>query len=159
MPDMVPATIITGRLALLEFFLASGSSAPVRIEHGCGTVAWIVETGSTKCTVIPAVSAARAKVLLEPFSSLWQLAIRELLWLILLVAWPIHALTLSPGWAPSLFLRMSGTYKMPQLASFSVSRYIRHLKGHPGGSPLLLSASGSERATLSEVFQLSSADV
>lgn len=44
MPDMVQAAIVTGRLALLEFFLASGSSAPVRIEHGCGTVAWIVGT-------------------------------------------------------------------------------------------------------------------
>ena len=43
-PDMVPAAIVTGRLALLEFFLASGSSAPVRTEHGGGTVAWIVET-------------------------------------------------------------------------------------------------------------------
>ena len=41
MPDMVQAAIVTGRLALLEFFLASGSSAPVRIEHGCGTVAWV----------------------------------------------------------------------------------------------------------------------
>lgn len=33
MPDMVQAAIVTGRLALLECFLASGSSAPVRIKR------------------------------------------------------------------------------------------------------------------------------
>ena len=49
MPDMVQAAIVTGRLALLEFFLASGSSAPMSIEmwhsrlnHG--------NSGGTKCT-------------------------------------------------------------------------------------------------------------
>ena len=34
----------TGDMALLGIFLASGSSAPVRIECGAGAAAWIVGT-------------------------------------------------------------------------------------------------------------------
>ena len=38
------AAMGTGFMALLGIFLASGSSAPVRIECGAGAAAWIVGT-------------------------------------------------------------------------------------------------------------------
>ena len=38
----VLVAIFTGNMVLLGFFLFSGSSAPVRIEHGGGAAAWIV---------------------------------------------------------------------------------------------------------------------
>ena len=37
-----PVAIGTVDMVLLGFFLFSGSSAPVRIEHGGGAAAWIV---------------------------------------------------------------------------------------------------------------------
>ena len=39
-----PATVCIGDMVLLRFFLASGSSASVRIEHGDGAAAWIAGT-------------------------------------------------------------------------------------------------------------------
>lgn len=33
-----------GDVGLLGLFLASGNSGPVRVEHGGGTAAWIVES-------------------------------------------------------------------------------------------------------------------
>ena len=133
-PDMVPAAIVTGRLALFEFFLASGSTAPVRTEHGGGTVAQTVETLAAQVQVH---QLSQPQEPLEPFSSLWQLAIRRPLWLILLCC-----------------LAHSGTYTFPRLgssvsppvrhlqdpwlASFSVFQYIGHLRGYPGGSPSLV---------------------
>ena len=38
----VSVTIVTGCMVLLAFFLTSGTSAPVRFEHGGGTAAWIM---------------------------------------------------------------------------------------------------------------------
>ena len=40
----VPAAIVIGSMTLLGFFLASGSSAPVRTEHGDGIAPRIVGT-------------------------------------------------------------------------------------------------------------------
>lgn len=39
---MLLVSIVTGGMVLLGFFLASGSSALVRIKHGGSTAAWIV---------------------------------------------------------------------------------------------------------------------
>ena len=70
-------------------------------------------SGSTKCAGTPAVSAA--ELLLEPFSILWQLAIRGLLWLILLCC-----------------LAHSRTYTFPRLGFF-LSPHVRHLQDAPVG--------------------------
>ena len=40
----VTAATVTGDVVILEIFLASGSSAPVRIEHGGDAAAWIAGT-------------------------------------------------------------------------------------------------------------------
>ena len=40
----VRAATVTGDVVILEIFLASGSSAPVRIEHGGDAAAWIAGT-------------------------------------------------------------------------------------------------------------------
>ena len=40
----VPVAIVTGSMVLLGFFLASGSSAPVRVEHEGSTAVWIMGT-------------------------------------------------------------------------------------------------------------------
>lgn len=71
-------------------------------------------SGSTKCAGTPAVSAA--ELLLEPFSILWQLAIRGLLWLILLCC-----------------LAHSHTYTFPRLGFFFLSPHVRHLQDAPVG--------------------------
>ena len=115
MPDMVPAAIVTGRLALLvfsSFWQLYSSENWAWTWHSCLDCA---NSGSAKCAGTPAVSAARAMVL-EPFSSLWQLAIRGLLWLILLCC-----------------LAHSHTYTFPRLGSFSVSPHVRHLQDAPVG--------------------------
>ena len=40
----VTAATDTGDMMILEIFLASGSSAPMRIEHGGDAAAWIAGT-------------------------------------------------------------------------------------------------------------------
>ena len=85
------------------------------------------DPGSTKCSEALISLGTEAMALLEPFSSLWQLAFKEPLWLVLL--W--HSKSLS-GW------------------SFSVAS----LKGTPLAGVLLhcSAQSGTQRATLSRVF-------
>lgn len=99
-------------------------------------------SGGAKCVGTPTASATR--VLLESFPSLWKLVIRGSLWLVLCC------------------LTHSGTYSPPnpQVGVLLCFSTCQAFTGSPGKSPtLLLGASGAQRATLSGVFHLYSADV
>ena len=72
-----PVAIGIGDTVLLGFFLASGSSAPLKTE--CGVVLPLdcrTDSGGIKCAGMLAASGAEGMGLLEPFSSFWQLVFK-----------------------------------------------------------------------------------
>ena len=95
-----------GDMVLLGCFsLASGSSGPVRIEHGGGAAAWITGT-----LVAPSVQddnslRLRSHGTIESFSSLWQLVSKGPPWLgSFSIAWHIRHLKGHPLWGLSLLV-------------------------------------------------------
>lgn len=158
----VPAAIVTGDMALLEFFIDSGNSVSGRTELGGGTPPWIMGT--------LAVPIVQGHQLPQP-QDLWshwslslacQLAIRGAIWLVLLcclahsgtsrthqlvsfsVSFQVRHFQDPLVGVLSCFLAFWALKGPPWLGFFSAFHHIRHLKGHTGGGPsLLLSTSGA----------------
>ena len=92
-----------------------------------------------------AVSAREGMVLLQSFSSLWQLAFKRPLWLVLFcyLAWQAFK---GPTWLRSFSVAWSIRKLMPPptptlLGNFSIAWHVKHLKGHSlWGLSLLVSA-------------------
>jgi len=85
----------------------------VKIEHGSDAFASIAGTlGGTKCVGMLAVSAREAMVLLQSFSSLWQLAFKRPLWLVLFCYLACQALK-GPTWLRSFSVAWSIRKLMP----------------------------------------------
>ena len=108
------ATLGSGDTSLLGFFLASGSSATMRTEYGGGT--GCLDCGDfwgARCTEKSVAMGAEDMTLLEFFSSLWKLTLREPLWLILIY-----------------YLAEGAVKWQPWLGVLLCSLYSRHSKNH-----------------------------
>ena len=108
------ATLGSGDMSLLGFFLASGSSATMRTEYGGGT--GCLDCGDfwgARCTEKSVAMGAEDMTLLEFFSSLWKLTLREPLWLILIY-----------------YLAEGAVKWQPWLGVLLCSLYSRHSKNH-----------------------------
>ena len=114
------ATLGSGDMSLLGFFLASGSSATMRTEYGGGT--GCLDCGDfwgARCTEKSVAMGAEDMTLLEFFSSLWKLTLREPLWLIL-IYYLAEGAALVGG--PSLFSVQQALKEPPLLGSFSIGQ-------------------------------------
>ena len=120
------------------FFFASGSSAPVRVEHEGGTASWLLGT-----LVVPNVRGHELP-LLQDLWPYWSLVLSPLylvirsLWPVFLTALPIQAQRGLPCMGPfSVFWCVRHIEGPPCLGSYSVDGHVRHLKGYPGRGPTL----------------------
>lgn len=113
-------------MSLLGFFLASGSSVTMRTERGGGT--GCLDCGNfwgARCTEKSVAMGAEDMALLEFFSSLWKLTLKEPLWLILIY-----------------YLAEGAVKQQPWLGILLCALYSRHSKNHIcWGLSLLVSCS------------------
>ena len=113
-------------MSLLGFFLASGSSVTMRTERGGST--GCLDCGNfwrARCTEKSGAMGAEDMALLEFFSSLWKLTLKEPLWLILIY-----------------YLAEGAVKQQPWLGILLCSLYSRHSKNHIcWGLSLLVSCS------------------
>ena len=110
-----------GSVVLLGFFLASGSSVQWRSSV---EVAWLLGSQGAWWHQVhrDADNINHRSYVPVSLSSLWQMALKGLPWLVLL-CYLVHQALKEPPW----------------LRSFCIAQHIRHLNGHPGyGSSLLI---------------------
>lgn len=97
----VTVTIATGRMALLRFLVASGSSAPVRIEHGDGRASRIVGTLVDQFCRDSNCLSYKSYGTISLFLASGSWLSEGLFGWSFSVAWSIRHLNGHPGWGPS----------------------------------------------------------
>ena len=113
--DLSDPMCINTRKKKFFFFLACGSSSPVRVEREAGAAAWLAGTLAAPSVLghrLPSLQASWPYQSLS-LTLLW-LATRRPLWPVFLVALPAQAFR-----------------GLPRLGSFSVVQHVRHIQGPP----------------------------